>query len=84
MDGSVKPIQEVDLGDEVAVGGKVFAVGKFLGNDLHDYKGVKVAGNHLVNEDDSWVKVRDSKHGVSLGDDEHTLYIFACENRFLE
>ena len=81
MDGSAKPVEEVDLGDQVAVGGKVFAVGKFLVNDLHDYKGIKVAGNHMVNEDNLWVNVRDSKHGVPLGDEEHTVHIFACENR---
>ena len=80
-DGTIKPVEQVDLGDEVAVGGKVFAVGKFLNNDLHDYKGVKVSGSHTVNEDGKWVRVEDSKHGKALGDDEHTVYVFGAENR---
>jgi hypothetical protein len=80
-DGSTKAVEQIDLGDNVAKGGKVFAVGKFLINDLYDYKGIKVAGSHMVNEDDNWVRVEDSKHGKSLGDDEHTVYVFGSENR---
>ena len=80
-DGTIKPVEQVYLGDEVAVGGKVFAVGRFLNNDLYDYKGVKVSGSHTVNEDGKWVRVEDSKHGKALGDDEHTVYVFGAENR---
>ena len=80
-DGSTKAVEQVDLGDEVAVGGKVFAVGRFLNNELHDYKGIKVSGSHMVNEDGNWVRVEDSKHGKPLGNDEHTVYVFGAENR---
>jgi len=80
-DGTTKPVEEVDLGDEVAVGGKVFATGKFLIDDLHEYKGIQVSGSHMVKEDDKWTRVEDSKLGKSLGDDEHTVYVFGAENR---
>ena len=80
-DGSTKPVEQVDLEDEVAVGGKVFAVGRFLNTELYDYKGIKVSGSHMVNEDNKWVRVEDSKHGKALGDDEHTVYVFGAENR---
>ena len=80
-DGSTKEVQKVDLGDNVAEGGKVFATGKFLVENLHDYKGIKVSGSHMVNEDNTWVRVEDSKHGKPLGDDEHTVYVFGSENR---
>jgi hypothetical protein len=80
-DGSTKAVEQVDLGDEVAVGGKVFAVGRFLNKDLHDYKGIKVSGSHTVNEDNKWIRVEDSKHGKPLGDDEHIVYVFGAENR---
>jgi hypothetical protein len=80
-DGSTKAIEQVDLGDKVAKGGKVFATGKFLVENLHDYKGVKVSGSHMVSEDGNWVRVEDSKHGKPLGDDEHTVYVFGSENR---
>jgi len=81
FDGSTKPVEQVDLGDEVAVGGNVFAVGKFLNTELYDYKGIKVSGSHMVNEDGIWMRVRDTKHGISLGDDLNTVYVFGSENR---
>ena len=80
-DGTTKPVEQVDLGDEVAVGGKVFAVGRFLNTELYDYKGIKVSGSHMVNEDGTWMRVRDTKHGKSLGDDQNTVYVFGSENR---
>ena len=80
-DGSTKAIEQVDLGDNVAKGGKVFATGKFLVDNLHDYKGIKVSGSHMVYEDNKWLRVKDSKHGKSLGDDEHVVYVFGSENR---
>ena len=48
---------------KIAEGGKVFAAGKggFLTEELHDYEGIKVSGSHMVNEDGTWVRVRDSK-----------------------
>ena len=80
-DGSKKSIEKVDLGDNVAEGGKVFAAGRFLNTELYDYKGIKVSGSHMVNEDDVWMRVRDTKHGISLGDDLNTVYVFGSENR---
>jgi hypothetical protein len=80
-DGSTKPVEQVDLGDEVAEGGSVFAVGKFLNTELYDYKGVKVSGSHMVNEDGVWMRVKDTKHGKSLGNDLNTVYVFGSENR---
>ena len=80
-DGSTKPVEQVDLRDEVAVGGYVFATGKFIIDNLYEYKGIKVSGLHMVKEDGKWMRVMDSKHGVSLGDDEHVVYVFGSEYR---
>jgi arsenate reductase-like glutaredoxin family protein len=80
-DGTEKPVKDVDIGDKVAEGGKVFAAGRFLVNNLYDYKGIKVSGSHMVNEEGKWTRIEDSKHGKSLGDDEHIVYVFGSENR---
>ena len=80
-DGSLKPVEEVDIGDVVSVGGKVFATGKFLIDNLYDYNGIKVSGTHMVKEDGAWIRVEDSRLGVSLGDDEVIVYVFGNENR---
>jgi hypothetical protein len=71
----------VDIGDEVAVGGKVIATGKFLIDNLYDYKGIQVSGTHMVKEDGTWTRVENSKHGVSLGDEDAIVYVFGAEHR---
>jgi hypothetical protein len=81
LDGTRKPVEQVDLGNKVAIGGKVFATGKFLVKNLHDYKGIKVSGSHMVSENNKWVRVEDSEHGKLLGNEEHTVYVFGSENR---
>jgi hypothetical protein len=80
-DGTLKPVEQVDIGDTVSVGGKVFATGKFLIDNLYDYNGIKVSGTHMVKEDGKWTRVEDSRMGVSLGDDEVIVYVFGNENR---
>ena len=80
-DGSLKAVELVDIGDKVAVGGKVFATGKFLIENLYDYNGIQVSGTHMVKEDGAWTRVENSRMGVSLGDDEAIVYVFGSENR---
>ena len=80
-DGSKKPVEQVDIGDTVSVGGKVFATGKFLIDNLYDYNGIQVSGTHMVKEDGKWTRVEDSRLGRSLGDDEVIVYVFGNENR---
>jgi hypothetical protein len=81
LDGNTKLIKDIDIGDNVAKGGKVFAVGKLLTNDLYDYKGIKVSGSHMVNENGKWMRIRDSQYGKALGNDEHIVYAFGAEDR---
>ena len=80
-DGSLKPVEQVDIGDTVRIGGKVFATGKFLIDNLYDYNGIQVSGTHMVKEDGAWTRVEDSRLGKSLGDDEVIVYVFGNENR---
>ena len=80
-DGTKKEVEKIDLGDIVEVGGKVFATGKFLTENLHDYKGIKVSGSHMVNENNKWIRVADSKYSKVVDSNEHTVYVFGSENR---
>ncbi len=81
VDGSTKKIIDVDIGDEFAEGGSVFAVGRFLNTELYDNKAIEVSGSHMVSENGTWMRVRDSEHGKLLGNEEHTVYVFGSENR---
>jgi hypothetical protein len=80
-DGTYKAVEQVDIGDVVSVGGKVFATGKFLIDNLYEYKGIQVSGSHMVKEDGKWTRVENSRHGVSLGNEEVIVYVFGNEHR---
>ena len=80
-DGSKKKIIDIELKDNVAVGGFVFATGKFLVNDIYDYKGVKVSGSHLVSEKGNWLKVQDSKLAKLISTKDTVVYTLGTKNR---
>ena len=80
-DGSKKKIIDIELKDNIKVGGNVFATAKFLVTNLYDYKGVKVSGSHMVNENNKWMRVEDSNIAKSLGNDEHVVYTLGTQNR---
>ena len=80
-DGSKKKIIDIELKDNIKVGGNVFATAKFLVTNLYDYKGIKVSGSHMVNENNKWMRVEDSNIAKSLGNDEHVVYTLGTQNR---
>ena len=65
-DGSKKKIKEIQLGDQTK-GGEVTGVFQFKASDeIHDYKGVVVAGSHYVKEDGKFIMVQDSPISVKI------------------
>ena len=80
-DGTTKNIIDINLNDNIKIGGRVFAHAKFLITNLYNYKGVKVSGSHMVNEDNKWLRVEESKLAKSLGNKEHTVYTLGTDNR---
>jgi len=65
-DGSEKRIKEIQLGDNTK-GGEVTGVFQFKATDeIHDYKGVTVAGSHYVKEDGKFIMVQDSPISVKI------------------
>ena len=80
-DNTTKNIIDINLNDNISIGGRVFAHAKFLITDLYDYKGVKVSGSHMVNEDNKWLRVEESNLAKSLGNKEHTVYTLGTDNR---
>ena len=64
--GSTKKIKEIQLGDNTK-GGEVTGVFQFKATDeIHDYKGVTVAGSHYVKEDGKFIMVQDSPISVKI------------------
>jgi hypothetical protein len=65
-DGSEKKIKEIQLGDQTK-GGEVTGVFQFKASDeIHDYKGVTVAGSHYVKENGRFIMVKDSPISVKI------------------
>ena len=65
-DGSEKKIKEIKLGENTK-GGEVTGVFQFKATDeIHDYKGVTVAGSHYVKEDGKFIMVQDSPLSVKI------------------
>ena len=79
--GTTKNIIDINLNDNIKIGGRVFAHAKFLITDLYNYKGIKVSGSHMVNENNKWLRVEESKLAKSLGNKEHTVYTLGTDNR---
>ena len=65
-DGTEKKIKDIKLGDQTK-GGEVTGVFQFKAADeIHDYKGVTVAGSHYVKEDGKFIMVQDSPISVKI------------------
>ena len=65
-DGSEKKIKNIQLGDDTK-GGEVTGVFQFKASDeIHNYKGVTVAGSHYVKEDGRFIMVKDSPLAVKI------------------
>jgi hypothetical protein len=64
--GSEKKIKDIQLGDDTK-GGEVTGVFQFKASDeIHDYKGVTVAGSHYVKEDGKFIMVKDSPLSIKI------------------
>jgi hypothetical protein len=65
-DGSTKEIKNIQLGDDTK-GGEVTGVFQFKASDeIHNYKGVTVAGSHYVKEDGRFIMVKDSPLSIKI------------------
>jgi len=79
-DGSTKEITSIQIGEETK-GGTVQAKMEFMPQNIYNYKDVLVSGSHWVIEDNQFIAVEDSKHGV-LTDRIEPVYTFkTSDNR---
>lgn len=80
--GDEKMISNINTGDQLLGGGVVTAVIKIKrgASKMFDYKGIKVAGTHLVNEFGSWKRVNESILSKEIEYDGEWLYCLAVDN----
>ena len=77
-DGTTKEITTIKIGEKTK-GGTVEAKMEFMPQNIYNYKDVLVSGSHWVIEDNQFVAVEDSKHGV-LTDRVEPVYTFKTSN----
>lgn len=82
-DGSIKRVEEIDLNDECLLGGKVFAKGVALEDDIYYYNDVLVTGQHAVFEDGKWIRVENSNKAYKTELTNQKVYPVANEQHIL-
>lgn len=78
-DGSVKEIQNIEVGDIMLYGGKVEQILKGDGSnqDWYQYEGIEVTGSHPVLENRKWILVEDSELSIPI---ETNNYTYSVDN----
>jgi len=83
-DGSVKLIQDIYEGDEVAFGGKVTKVQRvFYPYTMWYYRGAYMSGSHVIFDGETWMQVEDHPDAIQLEPGENVIWPITCENHLL-
>lgn len=82
--GSIK-IKNIKINQQLLTG-KVLSVMKFTSNNaiMYNYNGTIVAGSHLINENNRWIRVEDSLIGKKINYNKKYLYCLSTtDNRII-
>lgn len=85
-DGSRKEIKDVQVGDDLLLGGIVLQTIKTLKDwrgDVYEYMGVIVTGTHAVLEGEEFVRVKDSKKAKLSNQDMDFVYNLTTKNHIM-
>jgi hypothetical protein len=86
-DGSFKKISEIEIGEELFLGGKVINTHVYSSDaevfEIYDYMSVDVTGSHSVLEYSEWVHVEDSKRGIKTTKKVSEVYNLSTERHQL-
>jgi len=82
-DGSIKDIESIKLGDEVALGGKVVGTSDSLvdSSEIFNYMGIIVTGDHMVEEDGVFKPVEKSNYAIPFKSNIKKVYNITTENK---
>jgi hypothetical protein len=85
VDGSLKNIEDIKIGDVLQRGGKVRTtiVGDGLYEEWYMYGNTKVTGSHTVFENGTWKRVADSDKAIPTEKDEFTYTLVNEKHRLI-
>ncbi len=87
MDGGRKRIKSVNTGDILEGGNRVTGVIKFDASnvEMYNYNNIIVSGDHLVMENNKWLRVKDTKVGKKIDNYKNsTIYCLITENSLIK
>jgi hypothetical protein len=81
-DGSLKDIEKIKIGDEVALGGKVLGTNESKVNpeQIYNYMGIVVTRDHMVEEDGVFLPVEKARYSVPFKSNISIVYNISTEN----
>lgn len=81
--GKYKKIKDIQVGEQVALGGKVITIGEGLTDSLYKYGNVEVTADHAVYENGKWIRVKESEKAYPVGEDDTIIYPIGTETHLL-
>lgn len=83
-DGSHKNVEDIKLGDDLLLGGKVFGVGTAYCDEIVNYKNAVLSAKHAVFEDGKWLRAEESEHSIPIEvEGQVVVYPIVCANNVL-
>jgi len=86
-DGKYKKVKDLKLDDEVALGGKITAIGESRNDDLYNVNNVIVSGGHAIFYKGKWMRAKDVPNAYPVGKEENVypisteLHLLVTENQ---
>lgn len=78
-DGTVMNIEDIEVGDEVSIGGVVTMTLQALSDHYYNYKGIKVTGSHAVYDNGEWKRVEDCEDAEYV---DKSCKVYCIGNRY--
>lgn len=82
-DKTLRPIEEIRVGDHVALGGMVTGVGETASDRIMSYRGIGVDASHAMFEDGKWLRVYQSEKAEARENNVGTVFPAVTENHLL-
>jgi len=82
-DGTEKAIQDIKLGDVVALGGRVVAHGSGYCDSIYDYKGIKASESHTVYHYGEFMRLKNCPDAKFYTNEETVVYPICTERHLI-
>jgi hypothetical protein len=84
-DGTLKMVEDIVLGDIILEGGAVMGIGEAYCNNIVEYKGIAMSGEHAIFENGVWMRAEESELStiVEINGEYGIVYPLATQNHLV-